>query len=231
MHPTTVQKYHAALQHSTEWHNGHHSLHKQLKLRCEELSSLNISSSTGYKSVQYLLFSNCRFPISRVIAVGAACVASTHARVSCDEGRTAVCIVLGIFAGLFSLSLAAAPLVGELGLAVGGGVNGAEEGPAEASSAVMRLLRSRSIGVLGEALDAVPPCMDKSNSCADKLQLGSSQVVDCCATLQQRCFVCYSDMPAAFSLINCLFCQFANCVSMDANLSRCSFCALGNCRS
>lgn len=91
----------------------------------------------------------------------AACVASTYARVPCDEGSTAVCIVLGIFAGVFSLSLAAAPLMGELGLAVGGGVNGAEEGPAEASSAVMRLLRSRSIGVLGEALDAVPPCMDK----------------------------------------------------------------------
>ena len=131
--------------------------------------------------------------------MGAACVASTHARVSCDEGRT---VVLGIFAGVFSLSLAAAPLVGELGLAVGGGVNGAEEGPAEASSAVMRLLRSRSIGVLGEAFDAVPPCMDKSNSCADKPRLGSSQVVDCCATLQQGClFVTVTCLLHSVSLI------------------------------
>ena len=126
------------------------------------------SSSICCKSAQHLLFRICRLPISLVIAVEEAFIVSRHAWLSWDEGSTAVCIVPGILAGVFSLSLAAAPLLGELGLAVDGGVNGAEEGPAEASSAVIRLLRNRSIGVLGEVLVAVPPCVDMSNSCASK---------------------------------------------------------------
>ena len=67
--------------------------------------------------------------------------------------------MLGTSAGVFSLFLAAAALVGEVGLAVGGEVKGAEEGPADASSAVIRLLRKRSMGVQGGWRDAAPPCV------------------------------------------------------------------------
>lgn len=71
--------------------------------------------------------------------------------------------MLGTSAGVFSLFLAAAALVGEVGLAVGGGVKGAEEGPADASSAVIRLLRKRSMGVLGVCRDAAPLCMHRQH--------------------------------------------------------------------
>lgn len=97
-----------------------------------------------------------------------------QAWLSCVPEGTAACTVLGISAGVFSLFLAAAPFLGELGLTSGGGVSGAEDGPAVASSAVMRLLRSLSIGVLGGCLGAAPACQ------ASAVRLASD--IHCCTS-------------------------------------------------
>lgn len=85
--------------------------------------------------------------MSLVMALAGPASETAHGWLS--EARAAFACAGSGTAGLFSLSLAAAALVGELGLAEGGGANEAEEGPAVASSAVIRLLRKRSMGVLG----------------------------------------------------------------------------------
>ena len=79
-------------------------------------------------------------------------------------------IELETAAGVFSLSLGPEPLLGEVGLTGEGAARGAEEGPAVASSAVMRRLRSRSMGVPGPCLGAAaytsgPPIYGDMGSC------------------------------------------------------------------
>ena len=68
---------------------------------------------------------------------------------------------LATAAGVFSLSLGPPALVGDVGLTGEGAAKGAEEGPAVASSAVMRRLRSRSMGVPGPSLGP-PACISKT---------------------------------------------------------------------
>lgn len=66
--------------------------------------------------------------------------------------------------GVFSLSTGAVALVGEEALGCTVGLSEAEEGPAVASSGVIRRLRKRSMGVPWPCL-TVPACNDGNYIC------------------------------------------------------------------